>query len=131
MSKATELAQYFQEHPLEPGEGQPMRPGLQVRSDTPSLKINDTLTVDGAIDHIGGEQPGIVLRDANGKAAAVLLSPERYAELAGCEVESECRFRAVEGRIEPDPQVLTELMIEQVDPQNEWKYGSRIWPTEQ
>lgn len=128
MGKASDLERRLRERPLGPGELWPLRPELRVRSDTPAIEVDGTTSVKSVLDRLNAEQrDGVVLRGTDGGTLAVVLSAGRYAELAGCEVESEDRFRAFEGKIEPDPEALKELMIEPVDPTAEWTFGSRIW----
>lgn len=127
MGKASDFDRQMEGRFLRPGERWPVRPDIRVRPDAPSLKSNGTTQLAAVFDRLEHAGRGIVLRDSTDKAIAVVLPADRYAELASCEIESEDRFRAAEGRIEPDPEALEELMIEQVDPAVEWKLGSRIW----
>jgi hypothetical protein len=125
MGKASEFDASMEGRRQEPGEVYPARPEVHVRDDAPAIDITNETSIEGAVSELGSKT-SVVLR-SEGQAMAVLLSAERYAELAGCAIESEDRFKAtLHGTIEPDPDALRELMIEQVDPAAEWKFGSRI-----
>ncbi len=122
---ASELVRQLDNLPPQPRG--PVRPEVRVRSDAPSLEVDDTTSVESVLSQLDREKGGVVLRDQTGEAKAVVVPADRYAELAGCEITSEQHFRATEGEIKPDPEALKELMIEQVDPAAEWSFASRIW----
>jgi hypothetical protein len=128
MGKASEFDRQMEGRFLQPGELWPVRPEVRVRADTPTIEVANATPVGTVLDRLGQDGHGVVLRDSDSTPQAVVLTPERYAELAGCEIESEDLFQATLGdTIEPDTHALEELMIEQVDPAAEWKAGSRIW----
>lgn len=126
MGKASDFDRRMEERFLQPGGLRPVRPDVRVRADAPSIEGDNATALGAVLERLHGDA-GVVVRDHSGTPKAVVLSPERYAVLASCEVESEERFHAtLERTIEPDPAALKELMIEQVDPATEWKVGSRI-----
>lgn len=127
MGKGSDFERRIRERPLT-REDVTVRPELRVRQDAPSVEVDDTTPVQSVLDHLDKGQQGVVLRGKDHDAAAVMLTPERYAELAGCEVVSEGRYTAgLDGTIRPSEAVLGELMIEQLDPNARWT-ASRIWP---
>jgi len=106
----------------------PARPAVRIRDDAPSLAVDEATSAEAALHRLDDEPNGLVLRGEAGEAKAVVLSPERYAELAGYEVHSDngSHFVATERGIVPEPSVLRALMIEQVDPTAEWSLVTRI-----
>lgn len=106
----------------------PLRPELRIRDDAPSLAVDEATSAEAALHRLDDEPNGVVLRGEAGEAKAIVLTPERYAELAGYEVQSDggSHFVATERGIVPQPSVLRALMIEQVDPTAEWNLAARI-----
>lgn len=101
----------------------PARPELKIRDDAPSVVITPEASVEALFDSMRGEQ--VVIRDAGGTPKAVVLSPERYAELAGSEIHAnELLEGTLKGKVQPTPEALGRLMVEQVDQTQEWPIGS-------
>jgi hypothetical protein len=123
--RASEIARHFAEHPHEP-EDRPGRPELRVREDAPTVTVDSLTAVEVAINQLGAEPNGVVLRGQDGEIKAVMLSPERYADLAGVMIKAERQFVAASGAgFQPQSEDLEELMVEQVDPAAGWHPGAR------
>lgn len=128
---ASEIDAKAEAYWLEHGDERPKRPAVRVRDDAPSIEVSATTPAVRVLDGLGVELGGAVVRDENGEAKAVVLTPERYAELATCEVydsKNEWLAKARADRMEPDMKppdsMLRGLMIEPVDPSVEWRFGT-------
>lgn len=119
-----------------PGIDFPLRPELRIRDDAPSIEVTEATLARDALDSLSGELDGVVMRDESGEAKAVVLTPERYAELAGYEVERAAGWMGAPpghpqrdtNSLVPRPEVVKALMIEQVDPKAKWDPVAQVWP---
>lgn len=126
----------WQARKLRPGIDFALRPELRIRDDAPSIEIDDTTPARRILECLGVELQSVVVRNEDGEDEAVMLTPERYAELAACEMHQN-RDAYWELTIGPDrpgyvltPKeiALEALMIEQVDPDVDWNPGAHMWP---
>ena len=108
---------------------------MRVRDDAPSIEVTAATPAAHVLDHLGAEVDSAVVRDESGAATAVVLTPERYAELATREVYdnrdewlAKTRTDSMEPIMKPPETMLRSLMIEPVDPGAEWKISARPWP---
>jgi hypothetical protein len=122
--RASEIADHLADHPHEP-ERRPGRPELRVRANAPTVIVDSNTVTEAVIGQLKATTNGVVLRGQDGEARAVVLSPERYADLAGAMIKAEGKFVGSEGRLRPQSEELESLMVEQVDPTTEWQPGRR------
>lgn len=132
--RASELTAHLLAHPIERGEI-PERPAVRVRDDTPSVEVTPATPAGEVLGRLDGETDGAVVKDEGGNPKAVVLTPERYAELAMREAYdsknewlAKTRTDRMEPEMKPSETMLRALMIEPVDPNAEWKIDARPWP---
>lgn len=96
-------------------------PELRLRSDTPAIEIDGTTQVVGALTSLGAEPSGtLALRESSGEPRALVISVERYLQLAGQEVRNAQRVSTTDGRLVPEEAAFTRTHVEQVDSRDSW-----------
>lgn len=91
-------------------------PELRLRSDAPEIEIDETTSVVQALARLGIEESGaLALREVGGEPQAVVLSVERYLQLASKEINSAARAGS-SGRMVPVEAAFGRAHVEQVDP---------------
>jgi hypothetical protein len=126
-SKVEEIDAKAEAYLLEHGE-RPARPAVRIRKDAPAIEVTATTPAVRVLDHLGDELDSTVVRDESGEAKAVVLTPERYAELATREVYdsknewlAKTRADRMEPEMKPPDSMLRGLMIEPADLGVEWR----------
>jgi hypothetical protein len=97
-------------------------PELRLRTDMPMIDVNKDTSAQHVLDSIRNEPSGALLvRELGGTSAAVVVSLDRYLDLAGKELAgSQPRSATLDGRLVPRPEVFDESHVEQVDPTDSW-----------
>lgn len=96
-------------------------PELRLRTDTPTIEVDETTPVIQALARLGEEETGAVaIRERNGEPQAVVLSVERYLQLAGKEINSAAKVGTLEGSLVPTATAFERAHVEQVDPNASW-----------
>lgn len=95
-------------------------PRLRLRADAPTVEIDETTRVNDALSHLTTEAGGILaLQEAGGPPSAVVLSVERYLELASKEIRCAPRVGAA-GYLVPQEEAFERALVEQSDPNARW-----------
>jgi hypothetical protein len=126
-SKASAIVDDLMGHPLTPEEVARRHPKvetLRLRPDVPTVEIDDTLPVKKIIERLRSEDVDVLaLHESGSDAAAVIISVERYLELAGKELASYSeRVGTLDGRIIPAESAFAASHVEQVDPNATWTH---------
>lgn len=125
-SKASKIVDDLTSHPLtseEMAKRRGSRPELRVRSDAPSIEINETTPAAETIARLEARHTDtLALREPGGEAKAVVLSIERYLELIGTELATDPfnKVATLDGRITPSDTAVAAAYVEQVDPTDTW-----------
>jgi hypothetical protein len=126
-SKAAKLAYDLTHTPMSEREQRRrgmVLPELRLRSDAPTIEVDERTPVVEALSRLVGEQDGLLaLRTERNKPQAVVLSLDRYLQLAGQELNSAATPKAVrllDGRLAPQEAAFTRSHVEQADPGAVW-----------
>lgn len=99
-------------------------PELRLRSDAPAIEVDDRTPVVEALSRLVGERDGLLaLRTESDAPRAVVLSVDRYLQLAGQELNSASTpkvTRPLDGRLAPQEAAFTRAQVEQADPNAIW-----------
>lgn len=96
-------------------------PELRLRTDTPTIAVDEATPVVQALARLGEEETGAVaIREGNGEPQAVVLSVKRYLQLAGKEISSAARVGTLDGGIVPAEAAFERAHVEQTDPSASW-----------
>ena len=101
------------------------RPELRLRSDAPSVEVDEATHAQEAIDKLrDGDISGLALRNSEGVVAAMMVPVERYLELVSAELASDPfnKEAHLDGRITPTEAAFAASSVEQVDPHATWVY---------
>ncbi len=108
------------------------RPELQLRADTPTIKVDEHTSTQELLSHITPSEYGVALRDSDGAVTAMVVPLERYIELASGTIAGDSHFgvdlsasNEAHPRLHAHPSSLEALHVEQIDPRAEWWPGSR------
>jgi hypothetical protein len=130
-SKARELANDLMHSPLserERARRHPKMPELRLRADVPTVDIDATIGITDAVEQLRESQLGLIaLREPDGNSTAVVISTERYLELAGKELASDSnKVGTLDGDLAPSESAFATSHVEQVDPNAMWTRPSPI-----
>jgi hypothetical protein len=130
-SKAGELVDDLIHRPLsekERARRHPKLPELRLRTDAPTVDIDATTRITDAVEQLREAQLGLLaLREPDGNSAAVMLSTERYLELAGKELASDSnKVGTLDGDLAPSESAFAASHVEQVDLNAAWTRPSPI-----
>jgi hypothetical protein len=102
-------------------ERHPKVPELRLRADTPALEVTDATPVSDALEELRSQGLGtIALRSPDAEPTAVVLSVERYLELAGKELLNGVDMVARDGIMVPSESAFAISHVEQVNPNDTW-----------
>jgi hypothetical protein len=97
-------------------------PELRLRTDTPAIEIDEATSVVQALTHLREEETDTVaIREPNGEPRAIILSVDRYLELAGEEINSAPKTPR-DGRLVPTNAAFERTHVDQVDPHARWAH---------
>jgi hypothetical protein len=125
MAEHRSKAAFAREHLIESAASreereQPKRPQLQLRRDAPSIEVGNATRITEALHELKTERIGtLALREPDGRPQAVILSVERYLELATREVENAPAVVS-KGLEWVSDDALKTSHVEQVDPSEPW-----------
>ncbi len=95
-------------------------PELRLRPEAPYIEIDEATSVVMTLSRLAAEESGaLAIREPRGEPQAVVLSVERYLELAGKEINSTPKV-GVEGRLVPNEAAFDRAHVEQVDSNESW-----------
>jgi hypothetical protein len=95
-------------------------PELRLRADTPAVEVDSATPVTEALSGLGAETDTLAIREQHGEPQAIVLSVERYLELAGKEIHSAPKIGTLDGRIMPQEATFSRAHVEQVNPNENW-----------
>ena len=127
-SKAAQLREDLMRYPLtseEVAQRYPKVEALQLRSDAPSVEIDDALPVKRVIEQLRSEGVGaIALHEQGSDPTAVIIPVERYLELVGKELAGYTALvGTLDGRLIPVESAFAASYVEPVDPDATWRHG--------
>jgi hypothetical protein len=123
--KATEFDDAMARRTLTPEEWEaryPKPPELRLRSDTPSVEVDQTTRVQEVLVRLANEDgDSVAVRNADGGVTAMMVPVERYLELVATELANNHQGEAtLDGRIVPTEAAFAASYVEQVDPNATW-----------
>jgi hypothetical protein len=127
-SKAAQLREDLMRHPLTPEEVAQRYPkveALRLRSDAPSVEIDDALPAKRVIEQLQSEDvDAIALHEQGSDPTAVIIPVERYLELVGKELAGYTELvGTLDGRLIPPGPAFAASYVEPVDPDATWRHG--------
>jgi hypothetical protein len=96
-------------------------PELRLRADTPTIEIDETTPVVQALARLGMEATEtLALREPSGEPTAIVLSVERYLQLASQEIARARLVGGTDGRTAPEEDAFSRTHVEQINPNDTW-----------
>jgi hypothetical protein len=110
--------------PTEQARRHPPVPELRLRADIPAVDIAEATAVSEALEELRSQAVGtIALRERDAEPTAVVLSVERYLELAGKELirDEYNKISRADHVVVPTESAFSALHVEPVNPDDTWQ----------
>ena len=96
-------------------------PELKLRNDAPAIEIDEATPVIQALARLDSEATGaLTISESHGRPRAVVLSVDRYLQLASQEINSSSRAATADSRLMPMESAFERAHVEQVDQSENW-----------
>ncbi|HST54333.1 MAG TPA: hypothetical protein VLJ42_00360 [Solirubrobacteraceae bacterium] len=109
--------------PEEMARRHPKLPELRLRSDTPTVEIDDTTPIKDSVNRLKSKDvDAIGIREAGSDVAAVILPVERYLELAAKELAGKTFdwVGTLDRHLVPHDDAFAASHVEQIDRNETW-----------